>query len=111
MGGAGVDSWSCVVRSATHFFSGTFLSRLSGGARDMLMAYAFGVEPALALFLLSFRLAHLFRRVFGEGPFQSAFIPEFEALRHLSEENALQKGMEDKSKEFVEKGSEVYAKA
>ncbi len=88
MGGARVDSWGSVVRSAAHFFSGTFLSRLSGGIRDMAMAYAFGVEPALALFLLSFRLSHLFRRIFGEGPFQSAFIPEFETLRHVSQERA-----------------------
>lgn len=88
MEGAKVDSWGSVVRSATQFFSGTFLSRLSGGIRDMVMAYAFGVEPALSLFLLSFRLSHLFRRVFGEGPFQSAFIPEFETLRHRSQERA-----------------------
>ena len=88
MEGAKVDSWGSVLRSATQFFSGTFLSRLSGGIRDMVMAYTFGVEPALSLFLLSFRLSHLFRRVFGEGPFQSAFIPEFEALRHLSQERA-----------------------
>ena len=29
----------------------------------------------------------------------------------ISEEEALAKGMEEKSKEFVEKGTEVYAKA
>ncbi|HEX5398082.1 MAG TPA: hypothetical protein VFY06_03435 [Verrucomicrobiae bacterium] len=29
----------------------------------------------------------------------------------VSEEEALKRGMEDKSKEFVEKGAEVYAKA
>jgi len=29
----------------------------------------------------------------------------------MSEEEALKKGMEAKSKEFVEKGAEVYAKA
>jgi phosphomethylpyrimidine synthase len=29
----------------------------------------------------------------------------------LAEEEALKKGMEAKSKEFVEKGAEVYAKA
>jgi len=28
----------------------------------------------------------------------------------LAEEEALKKGMEEKSKEFVEKGAEVYAK-
>ena len=29
----------------------------------------------------------------------------------LAEEEALKKGMEEKSREFVEKGAEVYAKA
>ena len=29
----------------------------------------------------------------------------------IAEEEALKKGMEEKSKEFVEKGAEVYAKA
>ena len=29
----------------------------------------------------------------------------------VSEEEALKRGMEEKSKEFVEKGAEVYAKA
>jgi phosphomethylpyrimidine synthase len=29
----------------------------------------------------------------------------------ISEEEALKKGMEEKSKEFAEKGNEIYAKA
>jgi phosphomethylpyrimidine synthase len=32
-------------------------------------------------------------------------------MRGIAEEEALKKGMEVKSKEFVEKGAEVYAKA
>ncbi|HUB86702.1 MAG TPA: hypothetical protein VMB22_02330 [Verrucomicrobiae bacterium] len=33
------------------------------------------------------------------------------AEQGIAEEEALKKGMEEKSKEFVEKGAEVYAKA
>jgi hypothetical protein len=33
------------------------------------------------------------------------------AEQGVSEEEALKRGMEEKSKEFVEKGAEVYAKA
>ena len=33
------------------------------------------------------------------------------AEQGVTEEDALKKGMDEKSKEFVEKGAEVYAKA
>ena len=35
---------------------------------------------------------------------------KFAVEQNISEQDALQKGMEAKSKEFVEKGAEVYAK-
>jgi len=38
-------------------------------------------------------------------------VRKYAAEQALSEEEALKKGMEEKSKEFVEKGAEVYAKA
>lgn len=36
---------------------------------------------------------------------------EYAASQGLKEEEALSRGMEEKSREFVEKGAEVYAKA
>ena len=36
---------------------------------------------------------------------------KYAAKLGIAEEEALKKGMEEKSKEFVEKGAEVYAKA
>lgn len=82
------DTIQTIRRSVKHFFSGTALSRISGMLRDMSMAFAFGTQPAVASFMLAFRLAHLLRRLFGEGALQSAFIPEFEALRHRNKEEA-----------------------
>jgi putative peptidoglycan lipid II flippase len=82
------DSTKSIARSARRFFSGTMLSRLTGMLRDMSMAYVFGTHPAIAAFMLAFRLSHLLRRLFGEGALQSAFIPEFEHLRHSHSENA-----------------------
>ena len=38
-------------------------------------------------------------------------VRKYAADQAISEEEALKKGMEEKSKEFVEKGAEVYAKA
>ncbi len=82
------DSTQTILRSAKRFFSGTLLSRISGMLRDMSMAYVFGAQASIASFMLAFRLAHLLRRLFGEGALQSAFIPEFEALRHQDEKRA-----------------------
>lgn len=52
------------------------------------MAFAFGTQGPVAAFLVAFRFAHLLRRLFGEGPLQSAFIPHYESLRHQSKEEA-----------------------
>lgn len=38
-------------------------------------------------------------------------VRNYAAEQGVSEEEALKRGMEEKSKEFVEKGAEVYAKA
>lgn len=59
------------------FFSGTLLSRMSGMGRDLVMAFAFGDHASVAAFMVAFRLSNLLRRLLGEGPFQSAFIPQF----------------------------------
>lgn len=59
------------------FLSGTLLSRMSGMGRDLVMAFAFGDHASVAGFMVAFRLSNLLRRLLGEGPFQSAFIPHF----------------------------------
>lgn len=82
------DTIQTIRRTTYRFFSGTLLSRFSGMARDMSMAYVFGAEASIAAFMVAFRLANLFRRLFGEGALQSAFIPEFEGLRLQNEERA-----------------------
>jgi hypothetical protein len=38
-------------------------------------------------------------------------VRKFAAEQGVSEQEALQKGMEEKSREFLDKGSELYAKA
>ncbi len=63
------------------FFSGTLLSRISGLGRDLVMAISFGDLPQVAAFMVAFRFSNLLRRLLGEGPFQSAFIPQFEEIR------------------------------
>lgn len=84
------DSYHSIFKSASRFFTGTVLSRISGMLRDMSMAYVFGTQVSIASFMLGFRLSHLLRRLLGEGALQSAFIPEFEALRHQNSLRAFQ---------------------
>lgn len=75
------DSHKTVARSASHFLTGTFISRFTGMVRDLSMAYCFGTSPAVAGFLIAFRLSNLLRRLFGEGALLNGFIPFFEAKR------------------------------
>ncbi len=82
------DTKHSIFQSSRKFFSGTALSRIGGMFRDISMAYVFGTEPAIANFMVAFRLSHLFRRLFGEGALQSAFTPHFEKLRHENPERS-----------------------
>ncbi len=75
------DTHRSVARSASHFLTGTFISRFSGMVRDLSMAFCFGTSYAVAAFLVAFRLANLLRRLFGEGALLNGFIPFFENVR------------------------------
>ncbi len=55
----------------------TMLSRVLGFVRDILFAAAFGSGWVADAFNVAFRFPNLFRRLFGEGAFNSAFVPLF----------------------------------
>lgn len=55
----------------------TFLSRLSGFVRDILMAAWLGTGPVAEAFLVALSLPNMFRRFFAEGAFNTAFVPLF----------------------------------
>ena len=76
-----VDTSHSVLRSARSFFAGTALSRVSGLMRDVAMAVAFGSSPEIAAFMVSYRLANLFRRLLGEGNLQAGFVPHFVEMK------------------------------
>jgi putative peptidoglycan lipid II flippase len=84
------DHPQTITKSAFSFVSGTFLSRIGGLARDMSMAFCFGTDPAIAAFLVAFRLANLLRRIFGEGALLNGFIPHFESCRNINPRKAAQ---------------------
>ncbi len=58
----------------------TLVSRVLGLVRDQLMAAFVGVGPVADAFFIALRLPNLFRRLFGEGAFNAAFIPVFSGL-------------------------------
>ena len=76
-----MDFETTVLRSARRFLAGTMLSRVMGMVRDIVMAFCFGSAPEVAAFMVAYRLANLFRRLFGEGNMQGGFVPHFEKLR------------------------------
>lgn len=55
----------------------TLLSRIMGFFRDIAFAAVLGAGPVAEAFVVAFRLPNLFRRWFGEGAFNSAFVPLF----------------------------------
>lgn len=55
----------------------TFVSRVSGFVRDILMAAWLGTGPVAEAFLIALSLPNMFRRFFAEGAFNTAFVPLF----------------------------------
>src|SRR5690348_5410100 len=55
----------------------TLVSRVLGFARDMLIAAFVGTGLIADAFFVALKLPNLFRRLFGEGAFNAAFIPAF----------------------------------
>lgn len=73
----------------------TLLSRVFGFLRDILIAAILGSGAVADAFFVAFRFPNLFRRLFGEGAFNAAFVPLFakrlegegkEAARAFAEE-------------------------
>ncbi len=53
----------------------TLLSRITGLAREFLIARAFGASLYTDAFFVAFRIPNLLRRLFAEGAFSQAFVP------------------------------------
>ncbi len=53
----------------------TFISRILGFIRDMIIARIFGAGIATDAFFVAFRIPNLLRRLFAEGAFSQAFVP------------------------------------
>ncbi len=72
----------------------TMASRFLGFAREMLIASILGAGPVADAFYAAFRFPNLFRRLFAEGAFNSAFVPMFSTELELTDRQ--------KAKQFAE---------
>ncbi len=77
-----------LLRSMLSFSGGTFVSRILGLVREMVIAYAFGANATTDAFWVAFRIPNFLRRLFAEGSFSVAFVPvltEFKEKRSHAE--------------------------
>src|SRR5213075_1417523 len=59
----------------------TLLSRLTGFARDIVLAAVLGAGPVADAFFVALRLPNHFRAIFAEGAFNAAFVPAYARVR------------------------------
>jgi putative peptidoglycan lipid II flippase len=55
----------------------TLFSRVTGFARDVVIAAVMGVGPVADAFVVALRIPNHFRTIFGEGAFNNAFVPAY----------------------------------
>src|SRR5499427_1724516 len=59
----------------------TLLSRITGFARDIILAAVLGAGPVADAFFVALRLPNHFRAIFAEGAFNAAFVPAYARIR------------------------------
>jgi len=75
-----------ILRSAFTVSFFISISRIVGFVRDIIIAQYIGVSVLSDAFFAAFRLPNFFRRVFGEGAMNSAFVPIF--VEKLKDKNS-----------------------
>jgi putative peptidoglycan lipid II flippase len=77
-----------VAKSAGIIGLATFVSRLLGFVRDVIIARLFGVYLYAQAFVIAFKIPNLFRDFVGEGATNAAFVPIFSEykIKHSKEE-------------------------
>ncbi len=66
-----------LLKSSVSVSGMTFLSRLLGFARDVIIARVFGASLVADVFFVAFKIPNFLRRLFAEGAFSLAFVPVF----------------------------------
>ncbi|MCG6860401.1 MAG: murein biosynthesis integral membrane protein MurJ [Chromatiaceae bacterium] len=77
-----------LAKSIAKVGSNTFLSRILGFIRDLVVARVFGADAGTDAFFVAFKIPNFMRRLFAEGAFSMAFVPvlnEYKAKRGFPE--------------------------
>lgn len=64
-----------MLRSLVSFTGGTFVSRILGLVREVVISTTFGANATTDAFWVAFRIPNFLRRLFAEGSFSTAFVP------------------------------------
>ena len=74
-----------LFKSTAVVSSMTFLSRILGFVRDIVIARLFGAGVGTDVFFVAFKIPNFLRRLFAEGAFSQAFIPVLAEYRERGE--------------------------
>ena len=66
-----------ILRASALISGATFLSRILGFIRDIVLARLFGASLAADAFFVAYRIPNMLRELFAEGSMSAAFIPVF----------------------------------
>ena len=66
---------STIARPAGTVAFFTFLSRILGLIRDMVVAFSFGAASHADAFFVAFRIPNMLRRMVAEGALTASFLP------------------------------------
>lgn len=84
-----MDEGHKIAKAAAVIGGATFISRILGFIRDMVVANGFGASAAADAFYVAYRIPNLLREMLAEGSISAAFIPVFtEYLTNRSREEA-----------------------
>jgi putative peptidoglycan lipid II flippase len=69
------DQKKHIAKAAGLISAATFISRILGYIKDMILAGIFGATGVADTFFVAFRIPNLLRELFAEGSMSSAFVP------------------------------------
>jgi putative peptidoglycan lipid II flippase len=79
----------------------TLISRVTGLAREMVFAAAFGAGAFMDAWLVAFKIPNFLRRLFAEGSFSQAFVPVISEYKHKREQDEVRALVEDVAGTFA----------